>query len=83
MPEPRAFEFELAIEQLKIHKSPGNDKTSTDLIKAGSIKIRYENHKRIIATWNKEELPDEWKVSIVVSIYKKGDKTYFSNYRGT
>jgi hypothetical protein len=29
----------------------------------------------------KEELPEEWKL-IVVSVYKKGDKTDFSNCRG-
>jgi len=28
-----------------------------------------------------EELPGEWK-SIIVSIYKRGDKTDCSNYRG-
>jgi hypothetical protein len=27
-------------------------------------------------------LPDEWKESIIVPTYKKGDKTYYSNYRG-
>jgi len=31
--------------------------------------------------WNKEELPEEWKESIVVPIYIKGDKTDFSNYK--
>jgi hypothetical protein len=25
--------------------------------------------------WNKEELPDQWKESIIVPIHKKGDKT--------
>ena len=33
--------------------------------------------------WNKEELPEEWKESIVAPIYKKGDKTDCSNYRST
>jgi hypothetical protein len=33
------------------------------------------------SVWNKEELPEEWK-SIMVPIYKMGDKTNCSNYRG-
>jgi len=30
--------------------------------------------------WNKEELPEEWKESITVPIYKKGDKTDCNNH---
>jgi len=44
------------------------------LIKAVSRTIRYEIHKLIISFWNKEELPEEWKESTIVPIYKKGDK---------
>ena len=29
-----------------------------------------------------EEFPEEWKESITVPIYKKGDKTDCRNYRG-
>jgi len=35
-----------------------------------------------VSVWNKEELPEEWKESIIVPIYKKGDKIDCSNYRG-
>jgi hypothetical protein len=38
-------------------------------------------HKLIISIWNKEELPEEWRESIV-PVYKKGDKTDCNNYRG-
>jgi hypothetical protein len=30
-----------------------------------------------------EQLPDQWKESIIVPFHKKGDKTDCSNYRGT
>jgi len=39
-------------------------------------------HKLINSIWNKEELPQQWKESIIVPVYKKGDKTEYSNYRG-
>ena len=81
MPEPSAFEVELAIEKLKSHKSPGIDQIPAELIKAGGRTIRSEIHKLINSIWNKEELPEEWRESIIVSIYKKGDKTG-NNYRG-
>jgi hypothetical protein len=35
VPETSAFEFELAIEKLKSHKSPGIDQMPTELIKQG------------------------------------------------
>ena len=73
MPEPSAFNFELAIEKLNNHKSPGIDRIPAELIKSGGRKIHYEIHKVIIPIWNKEELPEEWKDLIIVSICKKGD----------
>jgi len=50
------------------------------LIKAGGRIICI--HKLIISVWNKEELPEEWKESSIVPIYKKRDKTDNNNYRG-
>ena len=81
MPQSSAFEVKLAIEKLKSHKSPGIDQIPAELIKAGGRTIRYEIHILIISIWNKEELPEEWKESNIVPIYKKGDKTDCSNYR--
>jgi hypothetical protein len=66
------LEVEFAIEKLKIHKSPGIDQIPAELIKAGGRTIRFVIHKLIISVWNKEELPAEWKESIIVPIYNKG-----------
>ena len=57
MPEPSAYEFELAIGNLKSHKLPGIDKILAELSKAGGRTIRSEIHKLIISILNKEKLP--------------------------
>jgi hypothetical protein len=53
-----------------------------ELIQAGGETLGFEIRKFINSVWSKEELPDQWKESIIVPIYKKGDKTYCSNYQG-
>ena len=70
------------LKKLKSHKSPGIDQIPAELFKAGGRTIRYEIHKFIIFIWSKEELPEEWKESNTVPIYKKCDKSVCSNYRG-
>jgi hypothetical protein len=82
VPEPIALEVELAIEKLKSHKSPDSDQIPTELIKAGGRTICCVIHKLIISIWNKEELPEKLKGSIIVSIQKKGEETDCNNYRG-
>jgi hypothetical protein len=52
------------------------------LIKARGETLRSEIHRLIRCIWNKDELPQQWKESIIVPIYKKGDKTYCNKYRG-
>jgi len=81
VPEPSVFEFQMAIEKLNRHKSPGIDQIPTELIKAGDTTISTGIRTIINSTWNKEELPEEWTESIIVPIYKKSDKTDCSNYR--
>jgi hypothetical protein len=63
-------------------KSPGSDEIPEELLQAGGDILRSEIHKLINSIWNKEELHDEWKESIIVPIHKKGDKTDCSSNRG-
>jgi hypothetical protein len=79
---PSAPEVEMATKKLKRHKSLGIDKILGEFIKAGGRKIRSEVHKHTSSIWNKKELLEEWKESIVVPIYRKGDKKECSNCRG-
>jgi len=79
-PEPSASEFELAIDKLKSHKSPGIDQILAELIKSGGRTICLEIHILITSIWKKEKLPEEWKESIIVPTNKNGDKTDCNNY---
>jgi len=45
------------------------------LFKAGGRTIHPEIHKLINSVWNKEKLPEQWKGSIIVPVYKNGDRT--------
>ena len=44
MPEPGAFEVDVAIENVRRHKSPGIDQIPAELTKTESRKIRSEIH---------------------------------------
>jgi hypothetical protein len=74
VPEPSLIEVEIPIRELKSYKSPGTDQIPAELIKAGGETVNSEIHKFICSVWNKEELPQQWKESIIVPIHKKGDK---------
>jgi len=78
VPEPSVFEIEMAIDKLKWHKSPG---IPAEFIKAGVVQFVLRSINLFIV-WKKEELPDEWKESIDVPIYKNGNKADCSNYTG-
>jgi hypothetical protein len=59
---------EIAIEKLKRYKSLGTDQIPAKLIKAGGETLSSEIHKLIHSIWNKEELPQQWKDSVIVPI---------------
>jgi len=69
--------------KLKRNKLPGTDQILSEMIQAGGNRLCSEIHKTINFTWNKVKVPQQWKESTPVPIYKNGDKTNSSNYRGT
>jgi hypothetical protein len=65
---------------LKRYKSPGSNQIQAELIQAGGETSWSEIHKLINSICNKEELPDQWKESIILPVDKKGNKNNCSNY---
>ncbi|PSN43801.1 hypothetical protein C0J52_15501 [Blattella germanica] len=80
--EPSALEVEMTIEKLKMYKASGIDGIPVELIKSGGEKLREKIHRLFSLIWKQEALPNEWKESVIIPIYKKGDKTDCNNYRG-
>jgi hypothetical protein len=72
----------MAIEKLKRHKSPGIDQIPAESFKTAGRTIHSEIHKSNNSLWNKEELPEWWKESIILPIYMTCDKIDCSNYGG-
>jgi hypothetical protein len=81
VPGPSCLEAEIAIAKLKKYKSPGSEEIPAELIRAGGEMLLSTIHKHINSVWNKEELLDQWKESIIVPVHKKGVKVT-NNYRG-
>jgi len=74
-------EMEKATFNLKINKAPGEDNI-TELIKNASQKLKERLYALIHKIWRDEKMPDEWKVGLIVPLFKKGDKMKCENYRG-
>jgi len=81
VPEPSAFETEIATGKLKRNKSLGFDQIPAELFKVGSRTIIFQVSK-LNYIWNKKEMREERKELIIVRICKKGNEMAFSNYRG-
>jgi hypothetical protein len=82
VPEPSASEVEVVTGKLKRCKSPSVGQIPVEPIQARGETLRSEILKFIKLIWNKQELPHQWKASIVVPIHKKRRKNDCSNYRG-
>jgi hypothetical protein len=61
---------------------PSSDQFLAELIQAGGETLLSAIHKLINSEWNKEELPDQWKESIIIPVHKMVDKTGCTNYCG-
>ena len=61
MPEPSAFEFEMVIEKLKSHKSPGTGQITAKMFKAGGRTICCENHKLINSITGFHSILARWR----------------------
>jgi hypothetical protein len=75
------FEIEITTEKWKRYKLLSINQILVEVIHTGGETLCSEIYKVINCIWKKEQLPHQWKESIIASIYKKGDEVDCSNYQ--
>jgi hypothetical protein len=63
-------------------KTPGNDKVNAELLQAAGPQMTQKIQDLVLNIRRSERMPNERNKSITCPIYKKGEKSECSNYRG-
>ena len=63
-------------------KTPGTDNINAELLQAAGPQMTQRIQDLILSIRRSERMPNEWDKSIICPIYKKGEKSECSNYRG-
>ena len=82
VPPPSIEEVGTAIKKLKNNKAAGSDGLPAELFKYGGDVLVGCMHQLINKVWEDESMPDDWTISSICPIYKKGDPMSCKNYRG-
>jgi len=71
-----------AMRNLKNNKAAGTDGIHPELIKYGGNKLLNRVYELVRQILEEERIPEELKETIIVPIYKKGDRDRCENYKG-
>ena len=83
--EPTMEEVKEAVGKLGNGKAVGIDNVCGELLKLGlseNSAILKCFHNIVVAIWQQEVVPQEWKDAIITVLFKKGDPYECGNYRG-
>jgi hypothetical protein len=79
---PTLPEVVSALNRMRLNSAPGEDGIPALAYRHGGGALRQHLHNLISKIWNEETIPEAWKTSVVIPIYKKGDRTVCKNFRG-
>jgi sorting nexin-29 len=63
-------------------KTLGIDNINPELIQATGLQMNSRIYRLVTNIWTKEKMPNEWNLTFICPIYKKGEKSECNNYRG-
>ncbi len=74
-------EVRVAIQTMKTSTAPGPDRLSVDLLRAGGHRLHEILAAHLTSYLQKERIPDQWRTSRTVLLFKKGEREDLRNYR--
>lgn len=80
--KPTVDQITKIINEQKNNKSPGENGIAAEIYKYGGDEIQRQIAEIVMEVWEQEQMPRRWKESVIYPVFKKGDKTICSNYRG-
>jgi len=75
-------EVEIALNQAKTHKAPGEDQITAEFLKNATPELKQMLTSAYNAIYDSASVPERFKRSLIFPIFKKGDDRLASNYRG-
>jgi exonuclease III len=79
---PTEEEVQVAVRKLKNNKAAGVDRVNAEMMKTGGEVVYRRLHSLIVKIWKDGVVPEDWRKSELVVLYKKGDTKECKNYRG-
>ena len=79
---PTRKEIAEAVESLKLFKAAGPGEIMAEVLQAGGTAVVDWMHRIIQKVWRTERVVEEWRMSTIVPLLKKGDVEVCDNYRG-
>ena len=79
---PTTDEISEVIRKLKNGKAAGEDGIPAEFFKCAPDIMAAWLHRIISQIWTSEKVPEDWSDSLLLPVFKKGDKKVCSNYRG-
>ncbi|CAH8536699.1 unnamed protein product [Schistosoma curassoni] len=79
---PSLYEVEKAIGNLKRGRAAGPNRFTPEIFKDGGPVLAMRLTEVLDRIWELDVIPSDWSQSLIVPVYKKGQKSSCDNHRG-
>ena len=72
---PTTAEIKKAVSSMRAKSSPGEDGIGALALQQGGPRLLELLHVLVSKIWAKEAIPEDWRTSLIVPLFKKGELT--------